>query len=149
VFAAAFAAACETTGVGASFTGVESNLVNFNWRSEGSVSGTMTATVAATSEVFRGQFYQITSSTRVDDLGSLWIGWRRPTDGWPYWEPDDGSAFVMHYSGRVLANLEGTNTQHMRCSFQLMHPSSGMPSGGIGHCQMPNGKAIDATFPKS
>ena len=35
---------------------------------------------------------------------------------------------------------------HMRCKFQLVHPSDGM-AGGSGQCQLPDGKTIDASFP--
>jgi hypothetical protein len=54
---------------------------------------------------------------------------------------------MTHYSGKVVANLSAPDGKHMRCTFQLVHPSDGMAGGGAGGCQMPSGKGIDATFP--
>ena len=50
---------------------------------------------------------------------------------------------------KVLANLVAADGQHMRCNFQLVHPSDGMASGGRGQCQLPQGNTIDTTFPKA
>jgi hypothetical protein len=36
---------------------------------------------------------------------------------------------------------------HMRCKFQLVHPSDGMAGGGSGQCPLPDGKTVDASFP--
>ena len=72
-----------------------------------------------------------------------------PWRGWPYWGPYPDTAFVTHYSGRVVANLADTAGDHMRCHFSLMHPQHGMASGGQGECQMPSGQTIDATFANS
>jgi hypothetical protein len=65
--------------------------------------------------------------------------------GFGYW--DAGPEFVTQYTGRVVANLGTASGEHMRCKFQLVHPSDGMAGGGRGQCQMPDGKTIDATFP--
>jgi hypothetical protein len=108
----------------------------------------MTAT-ESDGKTFSGQFFQITSDTTVDTLGPLWAGWgpgwRR--NGWYDWNA--GPEFVTHYSGRVVANLATPDGAHMRCKFQLIHPSDGMAGGGRGACQMPDGNTIDATFPKA
>jgi hypothetical protein len=111
----------------------------------------MTAKLENSGETFFGKFYQVTSETRVDDLGPLWIGrWNRTWD-WPYWGaawgPGWGSSFVTHYSGRVLANLSSATGEHMRCNFHLVHPARGMSGGGEGRCQLADSEAIDATFP--
>jgi hypothetical protein len=52
---------------------------------------------------------------------------------------------ITHYSGQVLANLQGQGG-FMRCDFRLMRPSSGMAGGGVGHCQLPAGTIIQAQF---
>jgi hypothetical protein len=121
--------------------------VNFSWKSSDTVSGTMDATLS-NGKIFTGQFFQITSDTTVDNLGPLWTGWGpgwRGRDNWGMW--DAGPEFVTHYTGRVVANLGTPDGKHMRCNFQLVHPSDGMAGGGRGQCQMPNGNTIDATFP--
>jgi len=71
-------------------------------------------------------------------------GWRGARYG-AYW--DTGEDFVKKYTGRVVASLTAASGEHMRCRFQLVHPSSGMAGGGSGECQLPNGKTIDANFP--
>jgi hypothetical protein len=144
------AAACTTTGAGSGTTREENLPVNFSWSSDNAVSGSMTATLAD-GEMFAGKFFQVTSDTRVDRLAPLWAGWGRYGWGryrdWPYWGIEAGPDFVRHYSGRVVANLAGTDGEHMRCSFRLVHPSSGMSGGGAGRCQTPSGETVDATFP--
>jgi len=69
--------------------------------------------------------------------------------GWENWGAAPSTSFVTHYSGRVVANLGAPSGEHMRCKFQLAHPSEGMAGGGRGQCQMPDGKTIDATFPSA
>lgn len=141
-------AACTTTGTGVGSTATGAESVMFHWTSSDGVSGSMTATLSD-AKTYSGQFFQITSNTAVDNLGPLWAGWgpgwRR--GGWEDWDP--GPEFVTHYSGRVLANLASPDGIHMRCRFQLVHPSDGMAGGGQGECQIPNGQRIDAQFPKS
>lgn len=139
------AAACTTTGAGTGTTREENQPVDFSWSSDNAVSGNMTAKLAD-GESFTGKFFQITSDTRIDRLGSLWAGWGYHRD-WPYWDFASGPDFVKHYSGRVVANLQGEQGEHMRCSFRLVEPSSGMSGGGAGRCQIPDGEMVDATFP--
>lgn len=139
------ATGCTTMGTGFGSTASGKEPVNFSWKSTDGVSGTMTATAPDAS--YSGQFFQITSNTTADSLGPLWAGWgpgwRR--GGWAYW--GDDTDFVTHYSGKVVANLTGTDGAHVRCTFRLAHPSDGMAGGGAGQCQMPDGKTIDASFP--
>jgi hypothetical protein len=142
---AVLAAGCTTMGTGFGSTATGADHVNFSWKSSNSVSGTMNATLSD-GKTYTGQFFQITSDTTVDNLGPLWAGWGPGWRGdWGYWSA--GPEFITHYSGRVLANLGTPDGQHMRCKFQLVHPSDGMAGGGHGQCQLPDGKTIDATFP--
>jgi hypothetical protein len=121
-------AACATTGAGVGTTREDHLPVRFSWSSDNAVSGDMKATLA-NGTAFDGKFFQVTSETRVDRLEPLWTGWHHYRD-WPFW--DAGPDFVKHYSGRVVANLQASDGEHMRCSFRLMNPSSGMSGGGAG-----------------
>jgi hypothetical protein len=150
---AALMAGCTTMGTGFGSTATGASPVNFSWKSSDSVSGSMSA-MLSNGKTFTGQFFQITSDTTVDNLGPLWAGWggyggRRGGWGgdWGFW--DAGPEFVTHYSGKVVANLISPDGQHMRCNFQLVHPSGGMAGGGRGQCQLPQGKTIDTNFPKA
>ena len=143
------AAGCATMGTGAGATPSGADAVTFHWNgSTASDSGTMTAS-SSDGTTYTGQYFQITSNTTVDSLEPLWVGWRGGWGGlgWDDWGAD--SSFVTHYTGRVVANLGTASGAHMRCKFQLADPTAGMSGGGTGHCQMPDGKTIDATFPSA
>jgi hypothetical protein len=146
---ALLAAGCTTMGAGSGSTASGADPVNFSWKSSDSVSGTMNATLSD-GKTYSGQFFQITKDTRVDSVGPLWYGWHSGWGGWNGWDGWNATPtpdFIKHYTGRVVANLGAPGGDHMRCKFQLAHPSEGMPGGGHGQCQMPDGKTIDATFP--
>jgi hypothetical protein len=139
-------AACATTGTGVGQTVGGGPGVRFDWTAQDAVKGQMTATFAD-GKSYTGQLFQITSDTRVDEMGPLWTGWHgwRRGFGFDYWNA--GPEFVKHYSGRVVANLSNPNGDHMRCNFRLVRPGEGMAGGGAGKCQLSDGQTIDATFP--
>jgi hypothetical protein len=83
----------------------------------------------------------------IDGVAPLWDGWYSGWRGAGFWGAAPSTDFITHYSGRVVANLATSNATHMRCKFQLVHPSEGMSGGGSGQCQLPDGKTIDASFP--
>lgn len=137
---------CTTTGTGTGTARGSALAAQFTWQSKDDRSGTMEAALSDGAH-YGGQYFQITSDTRVEQIGPLWSGWHRGWRGWRDWDSEPNNAFVTHYSGRVMANLAGVDGQHMRCNFRLVHPSSGMAGGGQGQCQLPSGQTIDATFP--
>jgi hypothetical protein len=152
------AAACTTTGFGTGQSTGGGISATFNWTETGATRGTMIARLS-NGQAFSGPFFQITQESRVTDYGPLWNGWgpgwgwgggwggRRwgwGWGGWGPWGPDEQT--ITHYSGQVLANLQGPDG-FMRCDFRLMRPSSGMAGGGVGQCQLPRGTIIQAQFP--
>jgi hypothetical protein len=143
-------AACTTTGTGIGNVrgGGADSATRFTWKSTDDRTGTLTARLS-NGDTFSGPFFQVTHDTRVETIAPLWYGWRSSWHGWPYWGPYPDTAFVTHYSGRVVANLKDPDGEHMRCHFDLMHPSHGMAGGGEGECQLPSGQTIDATFANS
>ena len=141
-------AACTTMGTGVGRERESHGAVAFNWTSKDAISGTMTATLAS-DQVYSGPFFQITSQTRYDTLGPLWMGWHRGWWDWPYWGGYPGPQFEVRYSGKVVANLDGPDGDHMRCRFHLVRPMSGMAGGGEGECQTTAGNTIEATFPSA
>jgi len=134
-------AAATGVGMGRSRTGTATAL--FTWKQEGTRSGRMTASLD-TGEIYVGPFLKVTGKTRVDELEPLWPGWRRAWPGWDHWGP--GAAFLTQYGGTGVANLSGPDG-HMRCRIQFTRPPAGMAAGGGGHCQLPDGTTIGATFP--
>lgn len=147
---------CTMSGTGngtLSGNGAPEMPVTFYWKStDGTLSGTMSATLAG--DTFQGRFFQITQQTRAEALRPLWAHWRDGWNDWPYWghsaiHPYPGTQFTTHYSGKVVATLESTGGQHMRCRFHLVEPIRGMSGGGAGDCQLSNGKVVQASFPSS
>jgi hypothetical protein len=136
------------TGMG-SVRGADTR-ATFQWQSSDDRTGTMNASLSNGNQ-YTGQFFQVTHDTRIETLEPLWAGWGPGWHGWGwrYWGSQPDTAFVTHYSGRVVANLQDADGDHMRCHFQLMHPQRGMGGGGQGECQLPSGQTIDATFPKA
>jgi len=141
-------AACATTGSGAGSMRGSDTRASFQWQSADDRSGTMNAALT-TGATYSGQFFQVTRDTRVETLDPLWGGWGPGWRGWRYWGPEPDTAFVTHYSGRIVANLTDSDGDHMRCRFRLVHPQRGMAGGGQGECQLPSGQTIDATFPRA
>jgi len=141
-------AACVTTGTGVGRTRNNDVSASFAWKSTDDRTGTLTASLSD-GKTYSGKFFQITSESRIDDLGPLWGGWHRGWRGWAYWDAEPSQAFITHYSGRVVANLDGPDATHMRCRFQLIKPTDGMAGGGEGKCQLPSGQDINATFARS
>ena len=116
-----------------------------------SVAGEMKASLR-NGTTYSGQYFQITSDTRLDGLEPLWAGWG-PEWGMDDWGDDDwndwgpGPQFITHYSGRIVANLASADGAHMRCRFRPIHPADGMGGGGRGVCELPGGSRIRAQFP--
>jgi hypothetical protein len=142
----AISAGCTTMGTGSASTPSGGSPTTFSWKSSDGVSGTMSATVAD-GTVYSGQFFQVTQDTTVDGVAPLWDGWYSGWRGAAYWDAGPSTDFIRHYTGRVVANLATPSATHMRCQFQLVHPSDGMAGGGSGQCQLPDGKTVDAIFP--
>jgi len=143
---------CKTRGGGEGRTPEGDVRVTFEWEQSNPTSGQLRASLAkpdGTLEIYRGPFFQITRESRVESLSPLWAGWYPGWVGWSYWGPVPESAFITHYSGRVVANLEGPDNQRMRCEFRLLRASAGMKGGGEGRCQLASGETIRAEFPPS
>jgi hypothetical protein len=137
----ALAAGCATTRTGSGSAVSGTNPVKFGWTGSGNVYGSMTATFA-NGRTFTGQFSQITSDL-THEFGSQGPIWHQegPYDVGPWLQS------VPHYTGRVVANLSGSNGVQMRCRFELMRPVDGMAGGARGECQLPDGLSVDAQFP--
>ena len=143
----ALMAACTTADAESRSTATGASAVSFSWRGADSVSGTMSA-VLSNGKTYSGKFLELTADMTVDNLWPLWSGWGpgyRGRGGWQDW--NGPPQFVIHYTGRVVADLDASNGEHMRCRFQLNRPSDGMVGGGRGRCRMPDGKTINAIFP--
>jgi hypothetical protein len=137
--------ACTTMGTGTGSVSPGNAPVNFAWKStDGGSSGSMSATLAG-GKAFSGPYLQVTSDARSVDFDPLWTGWDY---GWSDWDfgPFPQDAFTTVYSDRVMANLQATDGQRMRCHFHLNHPIDGMGGGGQGRCQLKNGRSVDAVF---
>jgi hypothetical protein len=140
--------ACTTMGTGTGSTSAGGSPVSFDWTSkDGGVTGTMTATLPG-GATYSGPYLEITSTAQSTSLEPMWAGWR---SGWTDWDYGFGGPWAFdarttNYSGKVVANLQGSSSQRMRCNFNLNDPPSGMDGGGQGKCQVAGGATIDAVF---
>jgi hypothetical protein len=142
--------ACTSLGTGSGSVSPGGAPVTFAWKStNGGTSGTMSAALAG-GQTFLGPYLQITKEVRNEDFSPLWPGWSYGWNDWSGWGPFGGGfepAFVTEYSGRVMANLQSTDGQRMRCRFNLTTPPDGMTGGGQGECQLGSGRSVNAVFP--
>jgi hypothetical protein len=149
--AAATLLACTTMGTGTGSLSPGNGPVTFAWTSkDGGITGTMSATVDGNGP-FLGPFLQITRRVRSDTFAPMWDGWH---PGWGDWDGSGWGApfddtFSTDYSGKVVANLTGSNGQHLRCRFRLNDPPDGMGGGGLGECQFTGGRTVSAVFARS
>jgi hypothetical protein len=151
VLSAALLSACATVSTGTGYgtnRSSGSKEIQFEWRSRNNLEGTLTA-IQPDGRRFTGPYFQITSETRIDRLHPIWAGWDNPWLGWRHWSVEPSQEFIRHYSGRVLANLEASDGARMRCRLRLLTPSAGMRGGAEGRCQVPDGRRIDASFPRT
>lgn len=141
--------ACTSMGNGSGAVSPGGAPVTFAWTSkDGGTTGNMTANLKD-GVAFSGPFVQMTSAVRIETLEPIWRGWRRGWNDWGYWGRYPESAFATHYSGKVVANLQGPDNRRMRCRFHLNSPQSGMGGGGQGECQLGSGTTVDAVFTPS
>src|SRR5258706_8188582 len=138
--------ACTTMGTGTGSVSPGNEPVTFSWKStDGGVSGTMSAALKD-GQTFSGPYLQVTSTTQSQAFQPLWTGWDYGWGGRGGFGPFPDTAFTTRYSGRVMANLQAADGQHMRCHFHL---NQGMGGGGQGQCQLNGGRSVDALFPTS
>jgi hypothetical protein len=145
-------AACTTMGTGSGSTATGDQPVNFSWKSrDGGVTGTMSATLPG-GETFTGPYLEITSTAQSTSFFPMWSGW---SAGWSDWSWGFGGpagfqdGTTTNYTGKVVANLQGSGALRMRCRFDLNDPPAGMGGGGQGKCQVAGGATVDATFPRA
>lgn len=145
--AAGAVAGCATSGYGSGRVEAPGKPeaegeATFRWTADADATrGTIRAALPD-GRIFRGDFLQVTSTTVAQDLSPYWASWGGPWYGWGYGGPYDYTTFVRHYSGRVIAQLEGPNGERMRCRFLLARPEDGPQSGGVGDCELSSGETI-------
>jgi len=123
--------------------------VAIQFRSEGDDRGTVRVTLGEGGEAFEGTYVQVSADTPAERIQPIILAWA-PT--WtkqepllypdPWMEDISGiAAFVRHYTGKVVAALEGEQ-QTMRCRFDLADPEKGVRKGASGSCQLSGGGSI-------
>lgn len=116
--------------------------------------GTMTLAMPD-GEVFAGRYFEMRASATsygfgVGPWGFGGYGWGGygawgPWGPWGAW-PWGGPELTTFYSGRVLATLFGDRGGALRCRFQLADPGGGLGGGGVGECELADGRKIVAAF---
>lgn len=121
-------AACSGTMMGMIQQNGET--VSLQFKDNGFGSGRITTTLSD-GETFQGKFVEASSSGFSTGFS---------TGG--------GSSFgtVALYSGNIDAVLFGDKGHTMKCKFRAADSSIGLPSGGVGMCQVSDGRVIDVQF---
>jgi len=145
----------------------ESEVVKLSYASDQSIGGTINVTLGAGGEHFRGEFVRLSDDSQGTEVagrvmsawGAKWEG-QSKSDQEDSWLPgskkdggfgtEAGSGFNFylrkHYSGRVIAWLEGNRGHNMRCRMELKLPAEGMSGGGSGECQASEGSQVIIRF---
>jgi len=109
----------------------------FQFEDTGFGYGTLKTTLAD-GETFEGKFVEESSTDYGTGFGTAWSG---NTAAY-------GTTFgtVESYSGNIEAVLFGNNKHTMKCRFRAADSMMGLPSGGVGMCQVSDGRVIDIQF---
>lgn len=156
----ALVAGCATSGMGSGRVeapgkpDAEGEAV-FTWRASADATRGDIEAELPDGRIFRGSFRQVSRATLAEP-GSWWgeldpahagggpeEGWGDRGHAWRYGATSDHSGFVRHYSGHVVAQLDGPRGERMRCSFALARPEDGPASGGVGECELSGGERIE------
>ena len=128
-------APCSGTMKGMVQQGGES--VNFQFEETGIGHGKLTTTLSE-GETFKGRFADEASSGYV-------TGFDTEGTGATIVHREEFEA-VESYSGDIEATLFGNKGHTMRCKFRAANSLMGLPSGGVGRCQVSDGRVIDVQF---
>jgi hypothetical protein len=128
-------AACSGTMKGMLQQGGES--VNFQYEDSGLGSGKLRTTLSD-GETFKGRFAEESSSGFVTGFDTEGTGATIV----------HGETFdkVESYPGNIDAVLFGSKGHTMKCRFRAANSLIGLSSGGVGRCQVSDGRVIDVQF---
>jgi hypothetical protein len=139
-----------THGLGATET------VAVSWSAIDDAHGHMIMTLGPGGEHFDGSYAQVMEtghgSTHYYVLQEIHTDWAAPRwydYGWGdtgYVEVIEFGNFFKHYSGRVLATLNGNRGRFIRCELDMSDPRKGLLAGGAGDCQVSDGGKLKVTF---
>ncbi len=135
VLAATILSGCAGTMQGMMRTSGE--VVRFDFTETGMAHGTLKV-VLVDGEQFQGKHVYQSSVSVGSGFGTAWSGSATAS----------ASAFgaVSTFSGNNEAVLFGDRGHTMRCRFRIADPVIGMTSGGVGLCQVSDGRVIDVQF---
>lgn len=128
--------------------------VPFSFDTINAETGKMFTTLEKGGEHFRGIYVRVEASTEGHLVTEVYNGWSSPE--WEIWQHDpDGNwsatatsfgDFAHFYTGKVVATLEGSEENSMRCRFTLANPHTGLLRDGKGVCQISDGGRIELDF---
>lgn len=135
--------------------GPAESAVEIAWQGEAFGNGGSMTLPMPDGEIFTGRWFEVRSSATSFGGGvgfGPWGGWGwggyggfGPWGPWGAW-PWGGPEVTNFYSGRVVATLFGDRGGALRCRFQLADPGGGLGGGGIGECEIADGRKIVAAF---
>jgi hypothetical protein len=93
-----------------------------------------------TGESFNGPYARVGSAAAVApglDINFSVVDWGETADQWTFGQSD---------SDKVVALLQGSRGNKIRCRFTLRYAAGGLSDGGTGECQANTGEKIDVSF---
>jgi hypothetical protein len=154
----AFASRPETGIMAAEWTppagsGASPQTVTIPWESRTPAKGTMRFILGPGGERFIGTYVLVEKTSVEAEVGPMYQAWQSfgvqegavAGSGWfvSGWTVD---AYVQHYDGHVLAQLEGDRGHTARCRLDLGDTNAGIPGGGTGECQVSDGGSLKVRF---
>ncbi len=115
----------------------DGHAVNIQFDDTGFGYGKLSATLPD-GEIFEGKFVEESSTGLVTGFGTAKSG-VSTAHGTTF-------AVVEGYSGNIEGVLFGNKGHTMKCHFRAVDSSMGLPSGGVGMCEVSDGRVIDVQF---
>ena len=105
---------------------------------------TATATTSD-GEVFTGRVVQNIEKTNSTSSDLIWDSSKKTKHGWST-QIRDGSDSSTSYRSDAQAVLNGNRGHSMTCDFRLANPEAGIDGGGVGQCQISDGRKVPVQF---
>ena len=141
-------------------------IVTISYSSDEAYGGVVNITLGPEGERFRGNFVRINNESQgkairgniMSSWVTLWDQNHKPGEADPWMrgtvdapasrEAGSGWDFYLrkHYSGQVIAFLNGDRGNGIRCRMELKNRAEGMSGGGSGECEVSDGSHIRIRF---
>lgn len=96
-------------------------------------------------EIFTGRVVQNIEKTNSTSSDTIWDSSKKTKHGWST-QFRDGADSSTSYRSDAQAVLNGNRGHSMTCDFRLANPEAGIDGGGVGQCQISDGRRVPVQF---